>query len=363
MRFFEIFLLKEEKDNAKTRKFVEKIQKELKFEKKKNAKLFYLFLQKMKKNVSLELIKFFFENRLYRAESPSKSWSIFFGEKECPKNRPPVDNIPEFQTLIDEHLKSKGFTALRSNSIFVTGNLEFTKRFKKGERKIHVIFPSKNFSFTWNPKVRDFYFRLLNVSENLELNYKKMLSNEKENVLEFFEKALIKITGFHFREVFEVLKEIFEISGGRLLFQFRKEIENIENKKNFSEYFDKIKDDDEKMIFHEILNYSKASTLNEKISVLVRLLNFIQRKNHLAYNHFLEEIIFENNENIRKNLLKYLKIKKNSMFDHFSDSNLENAIANGNEIMIHCDTYYYIEADFFFRNHEIIEKLLNEIPS
>jgi len=358
MRLFEIFSFSRKDSNFL--QIVEKIQKELKFEKKKDAELFYLFLLKMKKNVSLELIKFFFENRLYRAESSSKNWSVLFGEKRCPKNRSPVDNIPEFQILIDEYLKSNGFTALRSNSIFVTGNFGFAKRFKKGERKIHVIFPSKNFSFTWNPKVRDFYFRLLNVSENLELDYEKMLSNEKEKVLKFFEKVLIKIIGFNFRRVFDILEEILEDNKEGLSFQLRKE---IENKKNFSEYFDKIKDDDEKMIFQEILNYSKASTLDEKISLFIRLLNFIEKKDNSAYNNFFEEIMSESDENIRKNLFKYLKIRENSMFDHFSDSNLENAITNGNEIMIHCDVYYYIEANFFSDNYKIIEELLNEIPN
>jgi len=361
MRFFEIFVLKEENNNTNDRKFVEKIQEEFKFETIEESKLFYEFLRRMKKNTNSKLVKFLFSNPMYRAESYSKSWSVLFGEKSCPTNRHPVDSTPQLQELIDKYLKSKGFTALRSNSIFVTGNLKFAQAFQREEKEIHVIFPSKNFSFTWNPKISDFYIHMLRDIENLELDYEKMLSNEKEKVLKFFEKTLMKAIYYDLPEVFKVLKEIFE---GKISFQFPKE---IENEKNFSEYSKKLKSLNEKMIFYKILNYLKASNTNEKIEHMQKLLNFLSKKNFKVYRSFFEYFLFSqlygSDEILYDIIPKYLKIKENSKIGHFMNSNLEDAIASGKEIMINCDVYYYIEYDFFHRYSKKIEKFLDEVSN
>jgi hypothetical protein len=187
-----------------------------------------------------------------------------------------------------------------------------------------------------------------------------MLSNEKEKVLKIFEKILMKVIYYDFRKIFEVLKEIFEGSERELSFQFRKE---IENEKNFFEYSDKLENSNEKTIFYKVLNYSKASNTNEKIEHMLKLLNFLSKKNFEAYRSFFENILYSTDKTLHDIVPKYLKIKKNSTLDHFTNSNLEDAIASGREIMINCDVYYYIEYDFFHRHSKKIEKFLDEIPN
>lgn len=81
-------------------------------------------------------------------------------ERKAPKafvsssmvNRPPKDNQVEIQKRYDQNLKMAGFTALRSNSIFCTGDESNAGNY--GE--VYAIFPINGFSFTWSALIDDF---------------------------------------------------------------------------------------------------------------------------------------------------------------------------------------------------------------
>lgn len=76
---------------------------------------------------------------------------IFLGNSE--KNRLPKNSDAAAQLAIDAHLKAAGFKALRSNSIFCTGNSRETA----GYGNMYYIFPLNGFTFTWNDKITDLY--------------------------------------------------------------------------------------------------------------------------------------------------------------------------------------------------------------
>lgn len=79
---------------------------------------------------------------LYRGVYTSKD--TFYGVPRT--NRSTKDSSPTFQIAFDGILKSKGFTALRSNSIFCTSNLEQAS----GYGDVFLIFPVNGFTFTWS---------------------------------------------------------------------------------------------------------------------------------------------------------------------------------------------------------------------
>jgi hypothetical protein len=88
---------------------------------------------------------------------------VFLGRSR--DSRPPVDTLPQAQTLIDEKLKGAGFTALRGNSIFCTSAEVMAGDYGT----LYVIFPVDGFSFTWTPKVSDFSGRYyLNYPEDAQ---------------------------------------------------------------------------------------------------------------------------------------------------------------------------------------------------
>ncbi len=76
--------------------------------------------------------------------------SIFFGRTM--NDRRPQATDPEIAKLIDLKLSEAGFTAIRSNSIFCSGDSLLTSNFGP----TYCIFPINGFSFTWSRKIRDF---------------------------------------------------------------------------------------------------------------------------------------------------------------------------------------------------------------
>jgi hypothetical protein len=65
--------------------------------------------------------------------------------------RQPQDTPNKVQTIIDSKLAAAGFKALRSNSIFCTGNKYNAKFFGSS----YVIFPFDGFAFTWSEEIFD----------------------------------------------------------------------------------------------------------------------------------------------------------------------------------------------------------------
>jgi hypothetical protein len=69
------------------------------------------------------------------------------------KKRKTKDTSSAIQTGVDKVLASKGFTALRHNSIFTSSRVEIASDYGIP----YIIFPKNGFSFTWSPKIQDFY--------------------------------------------------------------------------------------------------------------------------------------------------------------------------------------------------------------
>jgi len=63
------------------------------------------------------------------------------------------DTSQEIQKKFDELLISQGFSAVRGNSIFVSGSLPMAI----GYGEPYFIIPKNGFTFTWSPEIKDFY--------------------------------------------------------------------------------------------------------------------------------------------------------------------------------------------------------------
>lgn len=68
------------------------------------------------------------------------------------------DSSAEIQERFDAMLKESGFTALRSNSIFCSGNFSQANGYGGN---VFMIFPKDGFHFTWSPRYDDLYSDLL----------------------------------------------------------------------------------------------------------------------------------------------------------------------------------------------------------
>lgn len=73
--------------------------------------------------------------------------------RSTPTERIPKDTSNDIQQGFDNMLAERGFTALRKNSIFATGNYDQAM----GYGGVFFVVPVNGFKFTWSPKVSDFY--------------------------------------------------------------------------------------------------------------------------------------------------------------------------------------------------------------
>jgi len=82
---------------------------------------------------------------------------------QSPINRTPRDMSKNRQTMVDQVLTKRGFTALRTNSIFCSGAPEVTRYYGDD---LFVVYPLNGFSYTWSPDIPD----MATVGEGLEIN-------------------------------------------------------------------------------------------------------------------------------------------------------------------------------------------------
>lgn len=108
---------------------------------------------------------------LYRGMTPRAP--VFAGKSR--NDRMARDSIQQYITITDKMLASQGFIALRSNSIFVTGDLEMAKAYGDG---LYAIFPMNGFQYTYSN-----YLDLVITSwvDIIPLKLKKYLINEIQN--------------------------------------------------------------------------------------------------------------------------------------------------------------------------------------
>jgi hypothetical protein len=93
---------------------------------------------------------------LYRGIGRNDAPVIFKGRSR--DDRQPLDSNRSITKYIDEIMRHQGLTAVRSNSIFCSGNEGQTEEYGN----TYLIFPINGFSFSWSPKVRDLTRYILN---------------------------------------------------------------------------------------------------------------------------------------------------------------------------------------------------------
>lgn len=91
---------------------------------------------------------------LYRGLNHPDQLTAFQGRSR--NNRQSMAFPNEVQEKVDNQLIANGFTAIRANSIFCSGDLQQAKIYsqKKGNN-LYIIFPIDGFKFTWATKVAD----------------------------------------------------------------------------------------------------------------------------------------------------------------------------------------------------------------
>lgn len=102
-----------------------------------------------------------------------KSW---FLKGKSHNNRTPKDSAAEIQKAFDETLLNAGFKALRSNSIFATGDIEQAEAYSTN---LYGIFPINGFNMTWFKDMKDLTLSELDIGEGLIV-----VSSESEDAIE-----------------------------------------------------------------------------------------------------------------------------------------------------------------------------------
>lgn len=276
------------------------------------------FITLMAKNTNPEIVNFLFENPLFRAFSPSMEWGILFGVKPIIKERKPRDTPLLLQNMIDEYLKKKGFTALRSNSIFATRNFSLAYIFTKDDN-MFIIFPPKKFYFTWNPYISDFYLESL--FDNALLQYSKKFDLFQLNLEKIFQNPKLKslaseITGIYIKV----------LSKNHLDYEEKKLILSLEKENKHEE------------IMKEIQTKLKKDN-NVYNDFMLEVLKFLMKNYSL---HDFQKILSIN--------------EKSEIAKKFDNKNFEEAVKSGNEIMITDTEYFYINHNFFFSHKDTIKK-------
>lgn len=106
---------------------------------------------------------------LYRGLNLAEEYDVFKGRSR--KNREAKDTSNKMQKAMDDLYMKAGFKALRSNSIFCSS--EYNTAESYGD--VYIIFPVNGFSFTWSPKIYDFYNDMMkaDIEDPSQLNISK----------------------------------------------------------------------------------------------------------------------------------------------------------------------------------------------
>jgi len=308
MKINEIFLSKKERRIVESNKF-----------EKTFDDLFHDFLREMASNTDSYTTLFLMKHPLYRADRHNPKYTKVFGIKKIRKDREPLDTPKIFSEILDDFLRSKGLKALRKNSIFATGKKELASEFldisSEFQRDLFVIFPPKNFSFTWNSHIEDFHLD------------------------KFDEDGMMdKIVDFSYEEIVKKSLDFYNLLMNMDWVRLNKNeiskiMENVLYEKNLQK-----RSETAKKIMEELISKSGIT----KSSFYFNLMKLILK-------------IFP-----ERKIYKILKIPRNEITEDFDDKYFEEAVKSGNEIMITDDIFYYFEEDFFSYNKKFIEEKLRE---
>lgn len=203
------------------------------------------------------------------------------------KNRQPVDVPNKISLMLDKALIDAGFSAVRSNSIFATGELNEADEYS-ANGDIYVIFPIGNFTYTYSKEVTDLYL------------------------------ALPKLFKSHALEIdwYEPIKNVFEMLPNNV----------VDHPKQVK-------------IYDELRN--KTMSLDELFNRLSKNPDSLKRKflNALASQSIIKQVF--NNFDV--------PLKDSGLIDfireNYSNTNLIDAIHSDVEVMINCDSYLAVPND------------------
>ena len=202
------------------------------------------------------------------------------------KNRKPKDTTEELHTLVDISFKKRFGWNARSEGIFCTGSIKEALDYGN---TIGIIFPVDGFKYLWSHKIRDLY------SDQLQNIYDEVDS-------EYFDKYGGTFTKGHWEN---------EATGEKKHWKSENEIE-------------------QSIVFP--IDHIEEFIYTDPRMIVIHLKNGTK----IAYN-WIPAIEFDE---FRDNALKNKCDRITSMY---TDKNLIGAIKKGNEIMIKCDYYYFIE--------------------
>jgi hypothetical protein len=251
------------------------------------------FIKDMIENCGKSRVAFLIRKPLFRGFRHTNNLNSDFGIFKILEERKPKDMTFCMQKLVDEELKKRGFDVFRKNSIFCSGDINFASRFGK----VYRIFPPMQAKFLWNRKSQDFFsfsYRVFDIDvDYLVKNYKK--------------------------EIYPVIAKLYKLNESFINFD--------------KEKFDNILKDD--MLYK---------------TLVIKIADFYKTTKMFSF-------FASNLEKILKEDCNYLVLHSNDkIFDYFTNSNFEEAVRSGNEIMIKSDYVYYISEDHFV---DMIEDLID----
>lgn len=300
MRYAEIFF---ENSNNKDDQFYEKLEK---------------FLFMLVENTDHDILEFLLKNPLYRATSENPKDDIMFGTKPIIKDRISLDTPRYIVDTLDNFLKSQGFKALRTNSIFATGDKDFANRFRSLGRHVYMIFPPRKFYFTWNRLIHDFFLPDMLDDENFDLftfDIKSAMTNPKYQDF-YIDVKMAYINSF-----------------------------SEDRRKTLNRFFDSYEEEENYEQLYKIVIFDLESDKSIRRNFYRNLLK------NLSY-HYMKR---------PEQLKKLFYVNEDSIYARaFTNTNFEEAVKSGNEIMITNEKYFYMSEKILDDEIQFVEKVLKK---
>jgi hypothetical protein len=137
-----------------------------------------------------EALASFKEARAFLYRGAQVKYDVFHGRPR--ENRRSLSMLNWQQEVFDKAMDTYGFTALRSNSIFCSGNINQASSYGK----TFMIFPINGFSFLWSSKIRDFVLNAYEIGESCKLALKSRdvmgaIQNKVINIFDYSNENLV----------------------------------------------------------------------------------------------------------------------------------------------------------------------------
>jgi hypothetical protein len=265
---------------------------------------------------------------------------VYFDKKKARKDRSPKDTYPDIHYDFDkEFQKQYGYPA-RSSSIFSTGDYNIASEYGY----VYCMFPIGRYKYLWNPNVKDLYMYL----NDKYMGYGNVGKDYSENPLiaRFRDDMKIAVNIVQgFKDQYE--KEYGEDSGN-----------------GHWEY------NDPKNGIH--INVPKGQDSNQYIKskvpkgVKINFSQYLDWVPKLSFESYKDKNYKKYEQRIKKDAQKVAEEKYYNIIteivDDYRNDRIVNAIKSGNEIMINCNEYYILNADYEDIFNDWISEYGDKIP-